>query len=57
MRWREVQQIFVDADESATFTSRAVYKVFCLEDGGSKSPLHGAISQKTVIVTVTAMTT
>jgi hypothetical protein len=29
MRWHEIQQIFIDANESATFISRAVYKVFC----------------------------
>ena len=29
MRWREVQQIFIDANESATYICRAVYKVFC----------------------------
>lgn len=57
VRWRDVQQIFIDADESAALIPGAVYKVFCVEDGGSKSPLHGgATSQKMVIFTITPMT-
>jgi hypothetical protein len=58
IRRRDVQQAFIDADESAAFIPGAMYKVFCVEDGGSKSPLHGgATSQKTVIFTITATTT
>ena len=43
MKWREVQQILIDADESATFISRTVYNIFCFNDGGSKSLLSSPL--------------
>jgi hypothetical protein len=57
MRWREVQQIFMDAYEPSTFISRVVYVVICVEEGGSKFLLHGASSHNTIIFITTAMTT